>query len=410
MERGEQVLIAADSDTIVQLIQSAGQRLVILAPAVSMDVAKAIRERWFELGAGKVMVTLDVDPEVYRLGYGDPEALTLLEATGREVGSLLQYHPGVRIGVVLADESVLVYSPVPALIEAGPRQPSQPTGLLMREPLPALSDALGVGPSGVCAQEVGLDKATLSDIVDVQQDLKANPPQKFDVTRTLRVFNAAFQFVEFSVKGTQIHRRKVRIPSYLLGVTDARMRRELTTALQIVPEHHELSGDALKCKRNRIEKRWLKVVPGYGYAVLRSNKAAFVRDVEDLKAEVRKFRSMVEAKLQVELTQRVEQLTDALLPRLNESPPAEWIVPDDAGRRNEAIRRSLQEDLLRALGTVGEYAGDMTVKLIFRDVTYESLNDPEFREAATKAFPQLQQRLHEQFDAAPAAARRPQSA
>jgi hypothetical protein len=84
--------------------------------------------------------------------------LALLERTGREVGSLLQYHPGVRIGLVMADEAVLVYSPLPALIEAGPREPSQPTGLLMKQPLPTLEATLGVGRDGVLAQEVGLTK------------------------------------------------------------------------------------------------------------------------------------------------------------------------------------------------------------------------------------------------------------
>jgi len=400
MDVNEQVLIAADSDTVVGLIRSSRRRLVVLAPAVTITVAEAIRERWLALGVGKVTITLDVDPEVYRLGYGDPEALTLLEATGREAGGLLQYQPGVRIGVVVADEAVLVYSPVPALIEAGPRQPSQPTGLLIQEPLPALENALGVGPEGVLGQQVGLDKATISDIEAVQKELESNPPQKFDVARTLRVFNAAFQFVELSMRGTQIHRRKVQIPSYLLGVTEAQVRDELTAALQVVPERHELSGEALKRKRTRLEKRYLKVVPGYGWAVLRQDKDAFLSELEDLKDEVDRFRTMVQEKLEAELARRVNQLKEALLPRLAESPPADWIVPSQPERRAEAIGRSLEEDLWAAVGRVGEYTGEMAVKVIFRDVTYESLNDPDFREAAGKAFPELRDRLHTETDAA----------
>jgi hypothetical protein len=401
----EQVLVAADSDALVRLIAAARERLVVMAPAVAEPVAEAIRERWLSMGGSRVTVILDVDAEVYRLGYGDPAALALLERTGREVGGLLQYHPGVRIGLVMADEAVLVYSPVPALIEAGPREPSQPTGLLMKQSVPALEATLGVGRDGVLAQEVGLDKATASDIQDVIDDLAANPPQKFDVIRTLRVFNAAFQFVELSMKGTQIHRRKVQIPSYLLGVTETRVRDELTAALQVVPARHELSGDALKRKRSRIEKRFLKVVPGYGCAVLRRDKEEFLLAVEDLKSEVSKFRKLVEEKLGAELTGRVEQLKEALLPRLSASPPADWIIPDDSPRRADAICRSLEEDLWRALGAVHEYTEEMTVKVVFRDVTYESLNDAEFRAAASKAFPDLADRLHAEFDVAAASSR-----
>lgn len=64
MDVNEQVLIAADSDTVVGLIRSSRRRLVVLAPAVTITVAEAIRERWLALGVGKVTITLDVDPEV----------------------------------------------------------------------------------------------------------------------------------------------------------------------------------------------------------------------------------------------------------------------------------------------------------------------------------------------------------
>ena len=408
MGEDNQVLIAADSRTIVGLVESAVARLVVLAPAVPIEVAKAIRERWLALGPDKVSVTLDVDPEVYRLGYGDPESLPLLEATGREVGSLLQCHPGVRIGVVVADGAVLVYSPIPALIEAGPRAPTQPTGLLISGSVDAVEGALGVGPGGVLDQEVGLDKATLSDIDEVAKDLAANPPQKFDVARTVRVFNAAFQFVELSITGTQMHRRKVQIPSYLLGVAERNVQDELTAALQVVPDGHELSGETIKRKRRRIEKRYLKVIAGFGHAVLRKDKDAFERDVQDLKAEVEKFRELVGEKLEQELEKRVNSLADALMPRLKVSPPEEWIVPHDSERREEAIRRSLEEDLWQALGRVDDYTSDIAVKLVFRDVTYESLMDSAFREAAARAFPKLERHLHAEFDAAAAVEDSPQ--
>jgi hypothetical protein len=401
MENSKQILVAADPETILDLVSSATYRLVVLAPAVSMGVAEAIRERWHALGPDRVSVTLDVDPEVYRLGYGDPDALPLLESTGRDLGGMLNSQPGVRIGVVIADATILVYSPVPQLIEAGPRDKSQPTGLLMTSPAPAVEDALGVGERGILSQEVGLDKASLSDIEDVQADLARNPPQKFDVARTVRVFNAAIQFVELKVQGTDLKSSKISIPNHLLGVADKRLLRELKTTLQVVPEGHDLSGEDLKAKRARVEDRYLRVIPGFGYAVRRTQKEDFRREYEDLKAEVEAFRTRVKEELDTELDERVQHLVKALLPGLKGAPPSGWPIPNDA-RREEEVRRCLEEDLRRAIPDGDAYARQITTRLIFRDVTYESLNDAQFREAASKAFPELSKTFHSEYDAAAA--------
>lgn len=395
----EQLLISTTPDRLAELIAGARSRLVVLAPALPLRVAEAIRSRWLALGPDAVSVTLDVDPEVYRLGYGDFEALTLLEQTGREVHGLLQRHPGVRIGVVVADQDVLIYAPVPELIEAGPRAEVLPTGLLIKERLPSLEAALGVGEAGVLSQEVGLDKATLDEIEEVHRDLVENPPQKFDVAHRVRVFNAAFQFVELTILGTKIHRRKVQIPSYLLGVADEKLRDDLSTALKVVPERHELSGTKLDGMRQRLEKRHLTVIPGYGHVVLRSSKEAFLADLKLFQEEVEKFKTQVGEKLDQELDERVNDLADAFLPRLLTAPPSEWMIGSSPETREASIRKCLEEDLRYALGCAEDYVGEISTKVLFKDVTYELLSDERFVAAARKAFPKLKQ-LHSEFDAA----------
>jgi hypothetical protein len=375
---------------------------MVLAPAVSSEVAAAIRDRWLTLGAERVTITLDVDAEVYRLGYGDAAALVSLEKTGREVGGLLQRHPGIRIGVIIADDRVLVYSPVPELVEAGPRDEAAPNALLLGAPAAALEAALGFGAEGHRHQTVGLDKATTHDIGRIEEDLRANPPQKFDVARRVRVFNAAFQFVELEMNGTSIGRRSVQIPTHLLGVADERTREQLRTVLRIVPAGHELSGDKLERLRRGIERDYLKSIPRFGQALLRTDKEAFEQEVELLKLRVEEFKTEVTAKLQKELTARIAELETGLMPRLQESPPSEWLLPHDGRARVEALRTKLHGDLERAIGSVEGLVGDMRVTVVYKDVTYESLSDAKFLEAARKVFPDLPQ-LHAEFLAAPPA-------
>ena len=397
---------AATPELIGRLIGSATERLIVLAPAVSMDVARAIEERWVALGAERVSIILDVDPEVYRLGYGDPRALSHLETVGSQVGGLLQRHGGIRIGVIVADENALVYSPAPALIEAGPRDARAPNAVFLNVLPRHLERALGFGESAHRDQTVGLDKATQHDIAELQEDLRSNPPQKFDVQRQLRVFNAAFQFVELRVLGTNVARRTVRLPTRLLGMTDEQTRDDLRMGLRLVPLTHDLSGRDLDVKRRRIEKRHLTIVPGYGYAIRRAAKEEFLRDLETLKQEVERFKTKVAADLDNVIGQRLDQLLKAFLPRLREDPPSSWLLPaSNRPEREEALSTCLTEDLREALGNARDYVPEMRVQVVFKDVTYESLQDQKFMDAARAAFSEsVMPQLYQEWKAAPSEA------
>jgi hypothetical protein len=60
------------------------RRLVVIAPGLSESVAKAI-VKWHELGRDGVLVVVDPDPEVCRLGLGDLTALQMLQETAEQV-------------------------------------------------------------------------------------------------------------------------------------------------------------------------------------------------------------------------------------------------------------------------------------------------------------------------------------
>ena len=69
----------ASDETLLSMISSARERLVIVAPGLSKGVASALADRIATDGwPQELSVTLDVDPEVCRLGYGDLQALEIL--------------------------------------------------------------------------------------------------------------------------------------------------------------------------------------------------------------------------------------------------------------------------------------------------------------------------------------------
>ena len=77
----------------------------------------------------------------------DSEANTLqpLYDTTRSVGQPLRMHVGLRIGVLISDESMRVYAPTPLLIEPGSKQDERPNAVLVGRATDDILSELGFG-------------------------------------------------------------------------------------------------------------------------------------------------------------------------------------------------------------------------------------------------------------------------
>jgi hypothetical protein len=67
---------------------------------------------------------------------------------------------------------------------------------------------------------------------------------KFDLARKVRVFNARFEFVEFELHGLFLARKRVPIPSDLMGLAkEPKAQKLLRSSFQLIDENSEISGD-----------------------------------------------------------------------------------------------------------------------------------------------------------------------
>lgn len=346
-------------------------------------------------------VVLDVDPEVYRLGYGNIEALERLEPVAATFGTMVTRHKGIRVGMVIADDRTLVYSPTPQLIEAGPRRPDAPNAIMLGAPPPQVERELGAGPDGVKERRIGQDKATQAEIQAVSKDLKQNPPQKFDVARTMRVFNSVIEFVEFELLGTYIDRKTVAIPKHLSGIADEKTREQFRQSFTILPANHKLSGEHLQHDKKLITKKYLRPLKDFGAVLLRAQKEVFLKDVEGLKASVEEFGKKVKGELQAEMDKQRVSLSKALLPLVKRRPPKEWCRSDGTKPDAETLEQFLSEDLRRAFGTADDLVKEMQVRVVIKGVTWEMLNDKNFLAVAKEALPEYKA-IYDEFDAAKA--------
>ncbi len=400
MSRTPSLTIANDA-TITGLIQSANRRVIYMAPGMSDVVSQAIEERLRALGPEAIMVIVDVDPEVCRLGYGQIEALRSLEATARQLGAMVHSQPGIRIGLVIADDQTLFYSPTPLLVEASPDESSRqvkPNAIRLGLPPADVERDLGLGPDGIAERTLGLDKAQRMHIEAAAKELAANPPQRFDIARSVRVFNANFEFVELSITGLAMDRKRIKIPSDLLGLgsKDDSIQHALRMTLGLVDRKHCAAIKRLHRIRNWISRRFLTQLPGYGNIVSTIDKPMLILAVERLEKLAVRLHRQVLSDLQRELEQKHTAMMEMLLPLIQRSRPQRWrhwsFDPKDDERR-------LAVELGRIFGAAEHLMSKLEVRLVFKGATYETLIDPAFIALVQKRLPELTQLHEEQFAA-----------
>jgi hypothetical protein len=84
----------------------------------------------------QIMIVLDADEETCRLGYCDAPSLETLSRSAAGRGIPIRQQRGIRIGLLMADDEILVWTPTPLMFEA-PRDTDEPNGLLLHTGNPA---------------------------------------------------------------------------------------------------------------------------------------------------------------------------------------------------------------------------------------------------------------------------------
>ncbi len=195
-----QIFTVVNDDVLVSEIRKAKSKIVYVSPGISKAVALALGERFSELGKLAMTIIVDVDPEVYRLGYGDTEGLEHIKRLSDEHLLALRQQPGVRIGVLVTDDRTLVYSPTPHLIEAGSKQPEKPNAIVIPGATEAIEDACASAPDSLPNDaEIGKKVVRSDELEAVKKDLEEMPPKQFNVARIERIFNSRIQYVEFKI-------------------------------------------------------------------------------------------------------------------------------------------------------------------------------------------------------------------
>jgi hypothetical protein len=330
--------VASDA-ALVDLIRKAQSRLAVIAPALTKQVADALVARLGEQDQLYLTVVLDADPEVYRLGYGDPEALEIIRSASVEAQFDLREQQGVRIGVVISDETTMIFAPVSRNIEAGSTTEEKPNAVLLCGPATErLAQATGIAEGET---EIGQQGLEPSRVVKMLANLKANPPKPFDIARRLNVFTSRVQYVEFKVSNYRLNRRQIKLPDDFVGVDDTILREQISGRIRAPFEtlgkmkllvkfegnlqEMEIDEKSLEKERRSIEDDFTYPLAHHGRIILREDRDRFDKKVKRFETIVEAYHAALKDRFEEAREGFKKRLREEFTPRWKANPPARFL-------------------------------------------------------------------------------------
>ena len=415
-----------DDDVLVNHIGRAQRRLVFVAPGIRQPVAQALARAMHIVPTNAMHLVLDVDAEVCRLGYGDKDfkGMEILQAEAGKHGLTVNHHPGIRIGLLIADDTTLIYSPTPMLIEAGSKHADKPNAIVLQSELPPqLANACAVGEAGPATLEVGKDSINPAKVQEVKRDLEERPPKEYNVARVERVFSSMLHFVELRIEDYKLTGRSILLNPKLF-VRNAEVAGRLTnryhlfaetdslvTEIPCIGEDGKPQKDKPKVKfgprsvdeeRKRIKDKYIIEAGDFGLVILRKDVADFEKEIVVLKAKIEEYKKAVQDAIKRRTDEIVAELLGALTETLKANPPDHWRskylgkTPTDAD-----IKRLFEADVKTEVKRVNT---DFNPRIFhaYKDVTYQTFKDENFRKLLEDRFgKEAIDQVFSEYDAAP---------
>lgn len=394
----DRTFTVATDEAMSELIREARDRIVFISPGITEPVASALVARLDDPRLS-ITVILDSDPEVYRLGFGTPEGLAALKTQFDANQFGLRCQPGIRIGVLVADDKTLIYSPTPQLVEAGSTSATKPNALFLEGATATkLSEAAGATQNTRPSDgEIGKRALTPQDVEAIKKNIDENPPEPFDLTQKARVYSSRLQYVEFTVEKYQLTRQTVPIPAYLMGLAgdmQDRWRNNLrvmdmeSTAVKLeIPDakgsKQEISVDQkyLDTERKKIERKFLIPVLGFGSVMFKNQQQEFEAATDAFNELLTRYFKKLGEQLGESLLDLVFSVVERLLPSVKANPPEQYKrfgTPTDTD-----LAALLQRDIEEAI-SIKTLLKEPKLKKVYKDIAYQSVKSDDF-----------QQRLHD---------------
>lgn len=404
-----------DSCAIASVMRSARHSICYAAPGIQLDPATALAEVAARLGPELITICLDFDERVLRMGFGDLAAVKVL----REAGIVVSSTPGLRTGLLIVDHVGYIFTPTALYLEADNR--SADTFNAMRLSKEQVSEALArLSPAAkliaiamaktederetIRQQTVDLPSTPVlaAAIQQVERSLAEAPPVRFDVARQVRVYSAYLQYVELSLTGAAIQRHRIAIPPAFQNLGGAKdLEGRMRTTFDLIEKGGKLSSKVLEDELNSIRKAFTRPLgKRHGRVALKAAKVHLEARIDAFRERLINHQETVKSELQAKLDESRRQIVDYYAPIVVQNPPDAILGQFVEIGENEA-KLWLDGELCRVFPKASELLDQMQLDIGYKDVTYETLNQPDFLDAIKTAFPHIDWlKAHEEYRAA----------
>lgn len=445
MKKKPNVFVSLDDEMIAHLISLASRTIAYASSSISETIAMAITAKRLAEPNVRIVVIIDADPQTLRLGLGELNGVKLLWESGIEI----RCAPKLRIGALIVDDMSWILTPTPEIVLDQPEPDSlnavkttprmtkwliyamapmmaiidqvkeeiggglpggsyddendsddvgsdDPDGVLGEDtieegdPLGDETEA-GKGPVYDLAEpEIGTEPFTAETMDELNDQIESRPPRKFDHEREILVYNSYLQFVDMKFIGGRLSSRVIEVPKRLLKLVDNEAKRIEITARFRLFENAEDQIPAVRAfeqKVNEVRRCYTHPLGNdLGSVILARMRKDFDKELRDLQDELEELRTSTLKSIGAVIEKSKTRVIDDLLPFVVKNPPKRFgslYAPDES-----RVREYLDHELYRLLPEASRLIEKMELLCVFKDVTWEMLNDEKFGKAIKERFPE----------------------
>lgn len=401
--------VVLSKNNIIERINAAQHSIFIAIPGLDVELIHALKVAVDRLGGKYVEVVVDGSDNACRLGYGSIKDLEVLVTS--EI--LIKQQKGLRVGVLIADDSGWCFTQPSLLVESDPEVGCnaiwlvddqvkqlrvQCLTLVNEEDTPKLE----ISEEKIVQVEFS-EKYTKETLDSVKKSIDEAPPVNFEHARKVNVFSSYIEFVDLKLSGCNLDRKVLRftkeMKSYLSDNEDIQNR--LSASYKLVDKENDLSTGEVTSAVESIRNNFLKPLGGnLGNAILISKKDAFDKEISKIRELIEQVTEKLYEELEKELQQTVETLSTVLCRTVLENPPLK-LKNECNGPVTEGIaQKYVKCQLFAAVPPPHQILNKISLDLTYKAVTYEMLNDDSFQKQVRKVFPYVDwERPFEAFDA-----------
>lgn len=391
-----------NSEVLCEIIAQTKTSLCYAAPGIQEIPAIEIVALSKNIGPELISVFLDIDENVLRMGYGTLEAIKLLQ----DNGITIQHISGLRNGLIVSDDIGYSYTPTALFLEKEQTEvpilnamrlmPDQIKEALAR--LSPASKAIALAQAQTDEEirhiqelvtEIQPEILNVKNLEEIQQNLIAAPPVKFDIARQVRVFQPHFQYVELSLTGAAIQRNKLNLPRAIQKIgMDKELEGRLKTTFDLLDKNGSASSKDLEKELKEIRDNFTPSLgKNHGRVILKKALPRFEKRIAELRTKIEAHQESLAGKLAEELEKSKEMIVNYYLPIVQKNIPDHLYGTHGDNPTDENIKKWLTRELNKTFPTAESLVQKIQLDVNYKDVTFDTLNREDFLGSIQKAYP-----------------------